>query len=418
MTSKSNVAKITKKNLKNANAKKVTTAAKNKKINEKDEGTTENGGMFVFLNDQDISQQAKQSLLDLASNSNCLVMGVASQGDNVKSCLDLLGEFSDGQSTPYFFQTYERQRVRGGGETGTKSRFYGPDGCMENKFDLVFVGERGASAPQPRINSARVRGCGGDAQSCLSKGAMAILDNFCDHVFLKNIYCVAFDYDLPESLKREHNTIILHSQTGELLSQAARTKKNLPSTARVTRRYKAALRLAPLKVLKKHQKDVVKYFKATQNQAEGGGDPDPLPPALSRLFGTATPALTPQDVALYKRLVSIRKKANDTAGGGTPTTPKRTVTRENGIHEKKQISEALESFLVDKCGIPRNPKGYSRVDVSKGLPKYIKQENLSKGKDIYLDDRLKDLFDLDVHKTTFFAIQKHVSPHFIVSSDN
>ena len=167
-------------------------------------------------------------------------------------------------------------------------------------------------------------------------------------------------------------------------------------------------------MLKKHQKDVVKYVKAIQNQAEGGGDPDPLPPALSRLFGTATPALTPQDVALYKRLVSIRKKANDTAGGGTPTTPKRTVTRENGIHEKKQISEALESFLVDMCGIPSNPKGYSRIDVSRGLPKYVKQHNLSKGKEIYLDTRLKDLFGLnDVDKTTFFAIQKHVSPHFV-----
>lgn len=185
---------------------------------------------------------------------------------------------------------------------------------------------------------------------------MAILDNFCDHVFLKNIYCVAFDYDLPESLKRDHNTIILHSQTGELLSQAARTKKNLPSTARVTRRYKAALRLAPLKVLKKHQKDVVKYFKATQNQAEGGGDPDPLPPALSRLFGTATPALTPQDVALYKRLVSIRKKANDTAGGAPPRPPNAPLREKTGFTKRNKSRKPSSLFWSISVASQETPK--------------------------------------------------------------
>ena len=367
--------------------------------------------VLVLLNDHRLAPDAIERTVQIARARGSTLM-VGAQGDNVFRAMSLFQRWGGDEAAEGAYVSYLYERKRGGprgtsAPSNPKSRYYGPDGRKENRYDFVFTSSSGADLGD-RI------GRGEDQIVSESKGYLPLLDALTDHVYCKNpLVVVSFNEEMPHAIQRDHQCVVLDETTAELLVETPPTKPDTPpSGARRSRRFAAAVRGSPIKVLTKNKKAFVEYCLADKARREAVGLEIPAP--LARIIGSSTPDFGSKEAAYFKRIITMRKRSGDTGGRASSSKAAAGAQRTNGIHKKMPVDPKLYDFLVNTCGLEASDEGFSRVDVSRALPKYIKSKGLSKGKNVSLDDTLTNLLGKhDSNDLTFFGLQKLVSPLFI-----
>jgi hypothetical protein len=367
--------------------------------------------VLVLLNDHRLAPDAVERAAQIAKARGSTLM-VGAQGDNVFRAMSLFQRWGGDEAADGAYVSHLYERKRGGSRGGAapsnpKSRYYGPDGCKENKYDFVFSSSSGADLAD-RI------GRGEDQIVSDSKGYLPLLDALTDHVYSKNpLVVVSFNEEMPHAIQRDYHCVVLDEATAELLVETPPTKPNTPpSGARRSRRFASAVRSSPIKVLTKNRKGFLEYCLADKARRETEGLE--IPAALARIMGSATPDFDSKEAAYFKRIITMRKRSGDTGGRSSSSRAAAGAQRTNGIHKKMPVDPKLYDFLVNTCGLEASDEGFSRVDVSRALPKYIKSNGLSQGKNVSLDDTLTNLLGKhDSNDLTFFGLQKLVSPLFV-----
>jgi chromatin remodeling complex protein RSC6 len=117
--------------------------------------------------------------------------------------------------------------------------------------------------------------------------------------------------------------------------------------------------------------------------------------------------------SLNKRLKTLKSKTTK-AIKQRKTTRKPTTNTNSGFLKPVQISKEMAKFTGWDPALSR-----SRVDVTKHICKYIKDNDLQNPKDrreILADDKLKKLLAYDPKKDdkplTYYKIQSYLKPHF------
>lgn len=363
--------------------------------------------ILVLLNDHPLANEALEKVAEKLRDRGG-TLSVATQGDNVARAMALLtmwrknADAAANAANPiYVSHMYERKRCPGA-EAAAKKRFYGPNDCKLNTYDFVFTSSG--------CDSNRRIGHGED-QIVPEKGHLPLVDALTDHVYSSTPVCVvSFEEEQPAIVQRDYHCIVLDAQTAETLVETGPKKPDAPpSGSRRARRFATAVRTAPVKVLSKNRKAFVDYCMMDKSVRER--ERLEIPPPLARIIGSARPDFSRKEAAYFKRLLSIRKASGDlkriTSSGG-----KAPVARTNGIHKKRPVNPAMARFLVEKCGLKESDEGFSRVEISKALPKYIKENKLAQGKYISFDKTLKTLLGTPDYNVTYFSLQKLISPQF------
>jgi chromatin remodeling complex protein RSC6 len=116
---------------------------------------------------------------------------------------------------------------------------------------------------------------------------------------------------------------------------------------------------------------------------------------------------------LNKRLKLLKNKTSK-AIKSRKSTRKPSNNTNSGFLKPVQISKEMSKFTGWESNFPR-----SRVDVTKFICKYIKDNELQNPKDrreILADDKLKKLLNYDPKKDdkplTYYKIQSYLKPHF------
>ena len=93
----------------------------------------------------------------------------------------------------------------------------------------------------------------------------------------------------------------------------------------------------------------------------------------------------------------------------------RRAAKTNGFNRPNDISEKLTAFLGVEPGTQM-----SRSDVTKFVNAYIADKNLKapppNGRNIVLDDKLRDLLEPGEQQVTFLNLQRFLSKHIIKKS--
>ena len=411
--------------------------------------------VVLFLNDlksSDVSKHCIKALRGVLSENPGRVV-ISTQGDNLFSAYEMYNEMGIDQKGVYVAKLWQRQRRSASSSTTTlttsspKKKFYGPSNLMLNTYDFALSSchsfqnndnnndnhnDKEDSMMSTSTTSISISTTlQGDSQILPEKGELHMIDSLIDQTYHNKSICIFFGEDPPVQVNRDYHTVVCDpsskSSKKAIISNAEPLKNsNAPSSSRRSRRFKTALKNSNLRVLKKHQKDFVRFCNQNhnhdQNQSETGenstadGSVD-LPIPLVRLFGTyQIENFSKEDGVLYKRIVSLRKKRDY----APPSKRQRTdedgsaKTRTGGIHKKKPVTPELRDFLINKCGFPDSDEGFSRVDVSRAFPKYVKEHNLGQGKQIKMDKTLKALLNpTKGEEVTYFKLQKLVTPLFV-----
>lgn len=108
--------------------------------------------------------------------------------------------------------------------------------------------------------------------------------------------------------------------------------------------------------------------------------------------------------SIQKETRRIRQKLDD------PTGEKAKARSENNSFKKPlQVSDKLRAFLGLAAG-----ETISRSDVTKRLSAYAKEKGLNDGKNINLDDTLKDLLNPpDGVRISIMNVQRYINHHYI-----
>ena len=108
--------------------------------------------------------------------------------------------------------------------------------------------------------------------------------------------------------------------------------------------------------------------------------------------------------SIQKETRRIRQKLDD------PTGEKAKARSENNSFKKPlQVSDKLRSFLGLAAG-----ETISRSDVTKRLSAYAKEKGLNDGKNINMDDTLKDLLNPpDDVKISIMNVQRYINHHYV-----
>lgn len=108
--------------------------------------------------------------------------------------------------------------------------------------------------------------------------------------------------------------------------------------------------------------------------------------------------------SVQKETRRIRQKLDD------PTGEKAKARSENNSFKKPlQVSDKLRAFLGLAAG-----ETISRSDVTKRLSAYAKEKGLNDGKNINLDDTLKDLLNPpDDVKISIMNVQRYINHHYV-----
>ena len=81
----------------------------------------------------------------------------------------------------------------------------------------------------------------------------------------------------------------------------------------------------------------------------------------------------------------------------------------SGFHKLHNVSHKLRTFLSLEEG-----ERISRAEVTRRINAYVHSNNLSKGRDILLDDKLTELLEPPRHvQLNFLSMQKYLIPHFV-----
>ena len=108
--------------------------------------------------------------------------------------------------------------------------------------------------------------------------------------------------------------------------------------------------------------------------------------------------------SIQKETRRIRQKLDD------PTGEKAKARSENNSFKKPlQVSDKLRAFLGLAAG-----ETISRSDVTKRLSAYAKEKGLNDGKNINMDDTLKDLLNPpDGVKISIMNVQRYINHHYV-----
>jgi upstream activation factor subunit UAF30 len=121
-------------------------------------------------------------------------------------------------------------------------------------------------------------------------------------------------------------------------------------------------------------------------------------------------ALRVEVKSIAKMCRKIQAKQNDPDGS---IAAERAKT--NGFNRPNDISEKLTAFLGVEPGTQM-----SRSDVTKFVNAYIADKNLKapppNGRNIVLDDKLRDLLEPGEQQVTFLNLQRFLSKHIIKKS--
>lgn len=111
--------------------------------------------------------------------------------------------------------------------------------------------------------------------------------------------------------------------------------------------------------------------------------------------------------SIQKETRRIRQRLDD------PTGEKAKARSENNSFKKPlQVSDKLRAFLGLAPG-----ETISRSDVTKRLSAYAKEKGLNDGKNINLDDTLKDLLNPpDDVKISIMNVQRYINHHYVSSA--
>ena len=127
-------------------------------------------------------------------------------------------------------------------------------------------------------------------------------------------------------------------------------------------------------------------------------------------MGSAIVTMKTEFRALEKRWVRELKAAQKSSKTKRPPSN----NPPSGFAKAGPISDELAEFI----GVEKGTE-IARVDVTKLITKYVKENNLQgekDGREIYPDDKLKKLLDYDPSKSTkqlgYFNIQKYMCRHF------
>lgn len=379
--------------------------------------------VVLFLNNlrsSDVSKHCLKAIKGVLIENPGRVV-ISAQGDNLFSAYEIYNEMDIDQKGVYVAKIWQRQRRSASSSTtaSPKKKYYGPSNLMSNTYDFALS----SSSFEDNDNKKEDTTLQGDSQISPEKGELHLIDSLTDQTYHNKTVCIFFGEDPPVQVNRDYHTVVCDpcskSSKKAIISNAEPLKNsNAPSSSRRSRRFKTALKNSNLKVLRKHQKDFVRFCNQNQNQSENSDDGVvDLPLALVRLFGTCDiENFSKEDGILYKRIVSLRKKRDyappakrqrtDEDGSAKPRT--------GGIHKKKPVTPELRDFLINKCGVPDSDEGFSRVDVSRAFPKYVKENNLGEGKQIKIDETLKALLNPEKgEEVTYFKLQKLVTPLFV-----
>ena len=121
-------------------------------------------------------------------------------------------------------------------------------------------------------------------------------------------------------------------------------------------------------------------------------------------LSVALEALAKEQRALRKDVRKIRQHLEDPSGEKA-----KARAASNGFSKPQVVTEKLRSFL----GLAADEK-ISRADVTKRISSYLTEKGLKNGKNINLDEPLKDLLNPpEGIQVTFMNIQKYISPHYV-----
>jgi upstream activation factor subunit UAF30 len=82
--------------------------------------------------------------------------------------------------------------------------------------------------------------------------------------------------------------------------------------------------------------------------------------------------------------------------------------RKNGLTKQVNLSSALCKFL----NIDEQTK-MSRIEVTKKVSEYIKENNLGLKREIIVDEKLRTI--IEKNKVTYFTLQKYMNKHYLYS---
>ena len=252
-----------------------------------------------------------------------------------------------------------------------------------------------------------------ESQFAEKDGYIGILDTLCDSLISPKTLVVSFNEEMPLTIRKEMWTSIIDKDASEASGASGilvdvSEPSNPPtsvSRSRRSRRFRNALQTAPLKELTRNKASFVKYCQNPGNSK--------LEEPLARLFGCSTPDFGKKEIVLYKRMITLRKSKE--WAHKNQDTLRRPRKVGGGINTKCQVQPILRDFLVSECGLNDDPEGFSRIQVSKAIPGYIKSNNLGRGRNINLDEKLKLLLDppRSDEPVTYFSMQKLLAKLFI-----